>query len=136
MIDYEQSCIGALPIVFPNVTVIGCLFHLCKSIYRRVQAEGLQQQYIDEEDFRTNIRMIPALAFVPIDDIIPAFERLSQHFQDDAQTILDYFEANYIGILRRGRRRRPLFAHALWNIHGRVQDNLPRTNNALEGWHR
>ena len=136
MIDFEQACIRALPVVFPNVTVIGCLFHLCKSVYRRVQTDGLQQQYIDQEAFRTNIGMIPAFAFVPLDDIIPAFERLSQHCQDDEQTIFDYFESNYIGTLRRGRRRRPLFPHTLWNIHGRVQDNLPRTNNALEDWHR
>ena len=25
---------------------------------------------------------------------------------------------------------------AMWNMHGRVIDNLSRTNNSVEGWHR
>ena len=49
--------------------------------------------------------------------------------------MLDYFETNYIGELRRDRRIRPLFEHALWNVNTRVNDDLPRTNNHLEGWH-
>ena len=41
MIDYEQACIGATPLVFPNTTVFGCFFHLCKSVNRYVQEAGL-----------------------------------------------------------------------------------------------
>ena len=29
----------------------------------------------------------------------------------------------------------PLFEHALWNVNERVVDDLPRTNNSIEGWH-
>ena len=37
---------------------------------------------------------------------------------------------------RRGRRRRPLFAISLsWNVNSRVEQDLPRTNNSIEGWH-
>ena len=113
MIDFERACINAVNLVYPQSQVIGCLFHLCQSVYRHVQSQGLQQQYMENEEFRTNIRMIPALAFVPLDDIIPAFEVLSQHCQGNEETLLDYFEVNYIGELRRGRRRDPLFAHTL-----------------------
>ena len=49
--------------------------------------------------------------------------------------VLDYFETNYVGELRRGRRNPPLFAHEMWNMNGRVAGNLPRTNNYVEGWH-
>ena len=51
------------------------------------------------------------------------------------QPLLDYFETNYVGELRRGRRNPPLFAHEMWNMNGRVANNLPRTNNYLDGWH-
>ena len=29
---------------------------------------------------------------------------------------------------------RPLFDIDLWNVHDRVENNLPRTNNYIEGW--
>ena len=48
---------------------------------------------------------------------------------------LSYFEATWIGVVQRGRRRRPLFSVSLWNVHGRVEQDLPRTNNSIEGWH-
>ena len=44
MIDFEQACISAIPNVFLNASVHGCLFHLGKSIFRRVQAHGFQQE--------------------------------------------------------------------------------------------
>ena len=51
------------------------------------------------------------------------------------QPIANYFEDTYIG--RRGRRHRwaPLFAISMWNMHSRVNDGLPRTNNSVESWH-
>ena len=82
---------------------------------------------MEDEEFRENIRMIP------LGDIVTAFEVLSQHCAGDEEAILDYFEVNYIGEQRRGRRRNPLFAHELWNVNGRVEADLPRTNNMLEG---
>ena len=48
---------------------------------------------------------------------------------------MDYFEINYIGELRRGRRLEPRYSHTLWNMNLRVHKNLPRTNNNLEGWY-
>ena len=77
--------------------------------------------------FRTNIRMISALSFVPIADTINAFDVLSNHCGNQEQVILDYFETTYIGELRRGRRLPPRFPHAMWNMNLRVQQDLPRT---------
>ena len=65
---------------------------------------------MNDEEFRTNIRMISALSFVPISDTIQAsfvpiadtiqaFDTQSNHTSNKEQTILDYFESNYIGEL-------------------------------------
>ena len=54
---------------------------------------------------------------------------------NDEQPVLDYFETNYIGELRRGRRLLPIFPNELWIMHNRVLNELPRKNNNLEGWH-
>ena len=91
---------------------------------------------MNNEEFRNNIRVIGPLALVELDDVITAFEALSNHCGVYEQNILDYFETNYIGELRRGRRRRPLFPHGLQNVNQRVASDLPKTNNMLEGWHR
>ena len=40
-----------------------------------------------------------------------------------------------MGELRRGRRLNPRYPHTFWNVNARVQDDLPRTNNHLEGWY-
>ena len=101
------------------------MFHLFKTVYKRVQDEDMSQLYINDEEFRTKIRMISALSFVPITDTIQAFDALSNHAGNQEQVILDYFESNYIGESRRGRRLAPRFPHAMWNMSLRVQNELP-----------
>ncbi|KAK7487223.1 hypothetical protein BaRGS_00021575, partial [Batillaria attramentaria] len=74
------------------------------------------------------------------DDVIEAFQQLMDSLDADTdETLSDflvYFESTWLGIVQRGRRRRPKFDVAMWNVYNRVEDNLPRTNNSVEGWHR
>ena len=102
----------------------GCLFHLTKNIYRKVQQSGLAQEYINNEQFRNNIRMIGALSFVPIADTVHAFTELSNHVGDQEQVILDYFETYYEGELDHGRRSNPRYPNMFWNVNARVQHHL------------
>ena len=37
--------------------------------------------------------------------------------------------------MARNRRRSPRFSIPMWNCFSRVDLNLPRTNNDIEGWH-
>ena len=135
MTDFESSMLSALNQIYPGIPQVGCLFHLAKNVFRRVQHIGLQQNYLKDPLFRGNIRMIPALSFVPVQDVILAFNEACNHCGIDEQPVLDCFETNYIGDLRRGRRLLPLFPHELWNMHNQVLNEFPRTNNNLEGWH-
>ena len=80
----------------------GLLFHLlCQNVYRRVQQEGLSHLYLNDDAFRTNICMTDAINFVPIAVTIQAFEEFFNHAGNQEQVIMDYFESNYIGELRR-----------------------------------
>ena len=47
-----------------------------------------------------------------------------------------YFEDTYIGRPGRRQRRDPRFSHDMWNVYQRTLQELPRTNNNIEGWHR
>ena len=85
--------------------------------------------------------MLPALAFLPAGNVIEGFEELVDTirilYDDVADDLLQYFEDTYMGRYRRNAPRRPpIFAINFWNMFNRTDDELPRTNNSVEGWHR
>ena len=135
LIDFELEIKNALETAFAGVDVQGCFFHFCQNIWRRIQANGLQERYQQDVVFVAEVRMIAALAFVPGNDVDRVFILLSNNLDQDLDPILDYIEENYIGAIRRGRFRPPRFPYALWGVYDRVLNSLPRTNNAVEGWH-
>ncbi len=139
MTDFEKAAISAFEEEFPMVVVTGCFYHLSQSVYRRIQSEGLVTDYITDEALGKYLRMLPALALLPTDTVVPAFE---EAFDEDyplydrrAQSVIDYFEDTYIGRSRRRGRDSPLFPIGLWNVHERSLRGAARTNNAIEGWH-
>ena len=79
--------------------------------------------------------MLLCTAFLPVDDVALGFEKLQESAPEDCEPIFNYFEDNYIGrFTSNGKRQKPRFAIEQWNCHGRTKNNLPRTNNAVEGW--
>ncbi len=61
---------------------------------------------------------------------------VKSEFFDPSQQLIDYFMDNWRGMLQTGRRRKaPKFATPLWNCHSSVMDGVPKTKNAVEGWH-
>jgi hypothetical protein len=46
-------------------------------VYRKVQEAGLQQRYQADADFSLAVKMLPAIAFCPVADVVDAFETLS-----------------------------------------------------------
>ena len=135
MTDFESAMSAGFPRRNPGVPLVGCHFHLSGNSFKHLQLLGLQQDYENNQIFRLHVRMMMALAFVPVADTLAAFTALCNICGQLEQPLLDYFETNYVGELRRGRRNPPLFAHEMWNMNGHVAGNLPRTNNYLEGWH-
>ena len=97
----------------------------------------MQKQYEEDVDFAHGIHKIVALAFIHPDNVINAFTDLSIHLDDTFQTMLDYFEDNYIGRFRaNGLRTRPLLAIEYWNVYERTKNQQMRTNNSAEAWNR
>ena len=101
-----------------------------------MQAVGLQERYHNDEDLAVSVRMIPALAFVPLDKVVEAFETLQDSLPAELEGVINYFEDTYIGHLLRRRRATPMYHTQIWNVHSRVVNDLPRTNNGVEGWNR
>lgn len=135
LIDFEVAEKNALEAVFPGVSVKGCFFHFSQNIWKKVQGNGLVDRYKQEPAFAEQVGKIAALAFVPEADVQRYFNILSQNIDQDLDIIMDYIEEYYLGVFRRGRFRRPRFPISWWGVYDRVNAQLPRTNNAVEGWH-
>ena len=108
---------------------------------RNVSELGLKRQYENDDDVRDYIRCLPALAFVPDDDVMDAFEVLAESSPqvDRIDLITTFFEHTYV----RGRRQRgrgdnyspAMYPINLWNKHDDAVDGIARTTNIVEGWH-
>ena len=138
LVDFERSAINAFQ--NRNIEVQGCFYHLSANIWKHAQHLGLSQRYNQKEEFALHIRMLLALAFLPAGDVIEGFEELVDTIRicdDVTDDLLQYFEDTYIGRCRRNAARHPpRFAINLWNMFNRTNDELPRTNNSVEDWHR
>ena len=86
--------------------------------------------YQDDDISRENIRVIGAIAFVPLPDIIMAFGALCVHCgaNGNERVILRYFERNYIGDLRAGVRAVPLVREC-----NCPEGSCPYLNSGTEG---
>ncbi len=64
------------------LTIIsGCLFHFGQCIWRHIQDCGLTKKYHDDNDFHLNVKKLIALAFVPLVDVIKAYELLKMNLK-------------------------------------------------------
>ena len=140
LVDFEKGAMNAIEHFKPDTEIKGCFYHLSSNVWKKVRELGFQQRYVNEEEFALHCRMLCALAFLPEADVIDGFNELTdvvqENFEHDFDGLLNYFEDTYIGRVRRNRRGRPLFPINTWNMFNRTNDELPRTNNNVEGWHR
>jgi hypothetical protein len=137
--DFELSMIQAIKREFPVAENKGCFFHFSQCIWRKIQSSGLKIDYEANSEVALKFKMLAAIAFVPLDYVVIAFEALmdSQIFGDDVTEVTDYFEDVWIGRPdRRLVRRQPVYSHSMWNCYSQVLNEEPKTNNNIEGWHR
>ena len=100
LLDFERAGINAIQTQFPTAQVYGCFYHLSSNIWKHIQSSGLQAHYVNDDEFSIHLRMIAALAFVPLFDVEDAFEELAleirNRFKIEADDVLDYFEDTYV----------------------------------------
>lgn len=101
MIDYEKTFMSSCLKSFPGLELDGCFFHFAQCVWRHVQQEHLNGSYGESIQFAFRVRMLIALAFVPVDNVINVFESLvaSNFFSkdQDISIITKYFERTWIG---------------------------------------
>ena len=95
--DFEIAAISSIQTAFPQANINGCFFHLCQAVYRAVVRLGLKVDYSNDQDFAQQIRALPALAFLDVNDVVDTFEELKDQFPDKGMPVLSYFEETYVG---------------------------------------
>ena len=138
IMDFERAAINAFQAEWPTTTVKGRFFHFTQNIWLKLQALGLQHQYIHDEHLALQLRMLPPLAFASPFDVPDLFPQViaELNIPNSAELAL-YFENTYVGgSLPGGGQVAPLFPIDLWNHHHDVPQGIPRTNNAVEAWYR
>lgn len=128
IIDFEMAAIKAARQVWPNAKIQGCHFHLKKNMVHNLGQHGLKKRYEEDIQFAHEIKMLMSLGFLPVDEVITAFEYMERNCKligsnaqkknaDVKRYVTDYFANHYIGKIKRdGRRGKPRFELELWNV--------------------
>ncbi|KAL4126674.1 hypothetical protein QTP88_010883 [Uroleucon formosanum] len=82
----------------------GLFFHLCQSIWRHIELNGLQSNYSNDSDYALNLRKLAALAYIPENDVVSAYKTLleSQFYQQEiftAKILLRYFDVYPLNLM-------------------------------------
>ena len=143
--DFELAAINAFKMTFPQSVINGCHFHLGQSVQRKVNELGLKTSYQTNPELALHVRMLYALAYVPIDAVSEALEVICAAIPDEGIPVLEYFDNTYVNgpKLQRGENdtrvtmhKEPMFPPKLWNVSDRFLNGLPTTSNHVEAWHR
>lgn len=129
-IDFEEAVRRAVSIVFPQCEIVGCYFHYCQCLWRKIQMLGLTVNYhanAGNNYFRQWIRCHGALGLVPLATVANLKHQLHRNdfLPPNIPNIADfihYFNEQWMGE----------WPPIMWNHHAREG---PRTNNHLEGYH-
>lgn len=133
-VDFEAGAMNAVNKSFPMAQVHGCYFHFTSNVWKHVQSNGLQTVYNNDGDFALQIRMLIALAFVPIEHVRAAYNALMEtpfysedgmdeyaEHKEKIDALVKYFQDTYVYTMNRhGKESKPLFKPEIWNVYENV----------------
>jgi hypothetical protein len=98
----------------------------------------IEKYKANSKKFSLQVRYLFALALIPENDVIDAFETLYEgayyiNNENVLEPLISYFENTWIGRPNRHRRRNPRFPISLWNCFTSIISDLPKINNYVEG---
>lgn len=99
----------------------------------------MTETYKSNKMFRTQIYMLLAFSFVLEKDVQFAYELISKIFLEYIKPIGDYWESTYVGYWLQNVAPRysiKILWYFLRNLFEKLNEDLSRTNNSLEAWHK
>ena len=95
--DFEQAAHSAMKDTFPDVQIKGCFFHLSQNMHKHLASSGFTNLYNTELEFVLKVKMIIAIAFVPLNKIDEYVDALVTKLPQEFQDLLNWFEDIYVG---------------------------------------
>jgi len=123
-IDFEAAAIKALSEIFGHQAISGCNFHFVQANLRHIRSAGQWTLYLNNPFFRTAVRMVLSMSFLPLSEVPACFIFLKEIFIAQMPALSDfftYFEATWMADC------------GVWNVASRPSEI--RTNNFVEGFH-
>ncbi|ELP90225.1 hypothetical protein EIN_106540, partial [Entamoeba invadens IP1] len=101
----------------------GCYFHLCQSLWRKVNTLGLSSRFKEDQQFYNIVKSLMCLAFLPVEDVSGVFENMKKDCTDlELLKVYNYYEQTWLG---------NVFPKEMWNQYC----CKTRTNNICESFH-
>ena len=147
LVDFEVAPSNAFRSVFEGCRIKGCLFHQGQNLNKKVNQLGLKRSYESNVEFNMAVKSLLALSFVPEEEVLQRFQDILAKFRDlmarfpeleRVDELCYYFELTYIRGMDMGENRERAdarFPPAMWNHFRDPENKLPRTTNAVEGYH-
>ncbi|KAF8366088.1 hypothetical protein PRIPAC_83917 [Pristionchus pacificus] len=136
LMDFERAISTAAKRAFPTVDVKRCLFHLCQTIWRLVQSNGLVGDY-KIPTVKTTIRCLAALAFLDPADVAVYYGSLAAYSAistPQCQPVIDSFGRNYVGLDTTGNVHIPMYHLEEWTVRDRILRSFHASNSAQESF--
>ena len=76
-VDYEAAITRSIRYVLRGTVIKGCYFHYCQALRRRYSREGLTNHVFHPGTVRTVVFRLMCLSFLPVEDIGPTFQIVS-----------------------------------------------------------
>lgn len=90
-LDFERPSVKAITTRFPQVVANYCLFHLSQSAVKNVRKKGLEPIYTDGSEVKIFLRCLPALSFLPSDEVLEGFNDIARLLLDVNGPVPDAF---------------------------------------------
>ena len=143
VLDFEKAASNAFKTQFPDGVVYRCHFHYSQAVIRNLKKHNLYQLYTNVNDVRLPLKQLLALPFLPDNLVIEIFLKIKDSLPESAWSFMEYFEKTFIrGKLLRETRteksvyNKPLYESCEWNVYSRFEEDLARTTNIAEAFHR
>jgi hypothetical protein len=137
-VDFERDVFNAVSYLFgANVDIYGCYFHLSQNFFKHVRNTGFYIPYQTNAFFKKCFLYTQSSAFLPPADVVNGFLKVKLFCYKNCpefMKFLDYVEKYYIGEHdeKTKIRKKPYSSILTWNLHHRILNNKPRTNNKVE----